>query len=63
MRTVLSLFLLIFVGLGLGFWTQAYTLPRVGLHAMEFGQYFVLFLLVVVGHVLIAVAKAVGGDD
>jgi hypothetical protein len=46
-------------GLVGGYAAQAYSLPRVGLHALDFGQYLVLFGIYVVAHTVIAVCKEV----
>lgn len=42
-----------------GYAAQAYALPRIGLHALDLGQYVVLFGIYVVAHVVIGVCKEV----
>lgn len=63
MNKALSVLGMLLVSFGFGYWLQAYSLPRIGLHAMDIGQYLVVFGFYVVAHILIAICKAAGGND
>lgn len=60
-RILTSLAGVLVIGLVFGFWAQSYGMPRIGLHAMTFGQYLVFYLIVVTGALLIGVVKGLGG--
>lgn len=62
MRKILLTILAIFViGLGFGYLAQWYGMPRIGLHAMTFGQYLVFYAIVMTAAMLIGLVKGIAG--
>lgn len=60
-RILCSLAGILVVGLVFGFWAQSYSLPRIGLHAMTFGQYLVFYTIVVTAAALIGAIQGFSG--